>query len=325
VTRSLGLLAVFVGSILAGCAGAGGAVVPEPQHAAPAAKAPVVTVAATAEAPAVSPALPTTVIARGAPVTAYDGAREENAFYAPVSLALRDGSFDLIIHFHGGHQTAIDALEQSGLPVALVNVDLGVDSIHFRSSHYRELFDNAEALEHLIAFAEREVRRSGRATGTHVGRIAISAWSAGYGAARSILRRPADAARVDALLLVDGLYADWENKRAKRVDPEDLAGAMAFARRAVAGEKLFVLTHTAIDGASYAGGPQSTDFLLRFLELDKGPARAGQRKTGGALQYAVDVEGLHVRGFSGKKWADHVEQHRAMGELHYAELRKRWL
>jgi len=157
-----------------------------------------------------------------------------------------------------------------------------------------------------------------------VGRIAISAWSAGYGAAREIVQRPADAARVDALLLVDGFFGDWENKRARKVAPEDLSAVTAFARHAAAGEKLFVLTHTGLDLRSYAGGPLTAEVLLRSLELNKGPARPGQHRTGGAPLYAVDVEGLHVLGFNGQKWADHVEQHRAMGALHYAELRKRW-
>jgi hypothetical protein len=316
VSRALGLIFLFLLVVVAGCAGS--------TKAPP--MSPVVSVAGASDAPTVSPTPVKTTTAKGPPVTAFDGDSEENSFYAPAALALRDGRFDLVIHFHGKHETTFDAIEQSGLPAVVVNVDLGADSTtFFRSTHYRDAFTEVAALDHLITFAERELTKSGRIPDAHVGRIAISAWSAGYGAAREIMQRKADVARVDALLLVDGFYGDWENKRARTVDPEDVAAALAFARRAKAGDKLFVLSHTSIDFRSYAGGPESADLLLRFLELEKVPAPriAGQRK-GTGLTYTADAAGLHVRGFKGWKWADHVAQHRDMGTLHYAELRKFW-
>src|SRR5688572_28225555 len=80
---------------------------------------------AAAAASSVKP-LAKAVIATGEPVVGFDGTKFNTAFYAPVSLAVKNDRFDLIIHFHGKHQIAIDALEQSGLPAALVNVDIGV-------------------------------------------------------------------------------------------------------------------------------------------------------------------------------------------------------
>src|SRR5687768_15959867 len=89
-------------------------------------------------APAVvetSSSLSAPVIAAGEPVVGFDGQRLETAFYAPVSLAVKNDRFDLIIHFHGKHQTAIDALDQSGIPAALISVDLGVGSRVYRGAY----------------------------------------------------------------------------------------------------------------------------------------------------------------------------------------------
>lgn len=261
------------------------------------------------------------VIAAGEPVIGFAGQRLETAFYAPVSLAVKNDRFDLIIHFHGKHQTAIDALEQSGLPAALISVDLGVGS-----RVYRGAYDDAGSLDRLVAFAERSLHETGRLPNAHVGRIAISAWSAGYGAARLIMARPAEAARVDALVLVDALFADWETKggRSRAVSMEGLAPTLAFATRATRGERLFVATHTAITQPAYAGAPECADALLRYFAVEKEAPLAGTRPFGGAPTYAADLEDLHVRGYDGKTSAEHTEQFRGMGALHYAELRKYW-
>ncbi len=270
---------------------------------------------------ATSSALAAPVMAAGEPVTTFDGQRLETAFYAPVSLAVKNDRFDLIIHFHGKHQTAIDALDQSGLPAALISVDLGVGS-----RVYRGAYDEAGSLERLIAFAERSLHETGRLPNARVGRIAISAWSAGYGAARLILSRPAEAVRVDALLLVDALFADWDAKgaRARSASMDALAPTVAFAARATRAERLFVLTHTAIAQSAYAGAPDCADALLRHFDVVKESAPLSARPFGGAPTYAADLEDLHLRGFDGKTVAEHAEQYRAMGTLHYLELRRYW-
>jgi hypothetical protein len=269
-----------------------------------------------------SSSLTAPVIAAGEPVVGFDGQRLETAFYAPVSLAVKNDRFDLIIHFHGKHQTAIDALDQSGLPAALISVDLGVGS-----RIYRGAYDEAGSLERLIAFAERSLHETGRLPNARVRRIALSAWSAGYGAARLILSRPAEEVRVDALLLVDALFADWDAKggaRTRTASMDALAPILAFGERATRAEKLLVVTHTAITQSAYAGAPECADALLRHFDILKGPAPLNARPFGGAPMYSADLEDLHLRGFDGKTTADHAEQYRAMGTLHYLELRRYW-
>lgn len=253
------------------------------------------------------------------PLVAYEGERFEHAFYAPASLALRDGCVDLLVHFHGAPQVAARALEEAKLGAALVNVNLGAGS-----SLYREAFAGDDSFDRLVDFAMRELSVSGRLREACLGRIALSAWSAGYAAAREILQRHADAARLDALVLVDGFFTDWKDRKRHAVDENGIAAVIDFGRRALNGERFLFLTHTAIDRKTYAGADVSARVLLRSLDVPEGPPPSVPSGAGGSCTYAAEAGDLHVLGFSGKKWRDHVGQHRAMGALHYAELARYW-
>ena len=75
----------------------------------------------------------------------------------------------------------------------------------------------------------------------------VSSWSAGYGAVREILRQPECYARVERVLLIDGMHTGYIGERPgpqeSRLDPEGLEVFVRFARDAVdrrkrAGESL---------------------------------------------------------------------------------------
>ena len=65
-------------------------------------------------------------------------------------------------------------------------------------------------------------------------RIALSGWSAGYGAVFRVLDRERDAVRVDAVLLADGLHAslDQTSKYERHVSIDHMAPFTAFADEA---------------------------------------------------------------------------------------------
>jgi hypothetical protein len=161
-----------------------------------------------------------------------------------------------------------------------------------------------------------------------VGRIALSGWSAGFGAVREILKRPADAARIDAVLLADGLFTEWSSSRSgsgsRDADFAKVKSVIDFARRATEGEKLFVLTHTAIDRRTYPGAPRCADAMLRHFNIERGfPGGVGQSAQD-SQRYATDYAGFHVWGFGGKAWADHLSQHREMGSRQFSALKAFW-
>jgi hypothetical protein len=154
-------------------------------------------------------------------------------------------------------------------------------------------------------------------------RVALSGWSAGYGAILRIIDRVKDAARVDAVLLADGMHVGFEAEGRRRVNSLSMAPFTLFADEAVLGHKLFAVTHSSIQ-TPYASTTETAEFLLAAegLQVDRtevqGP-RPGMMQTSRA-----DREGFHMRGFSGEDKAAHCDHLFAFGELLLTPLRERW-
>lgn len=103
-------------------------------------------------------------------------------------------------------------------------------------------------------------------------RVSLSCFSAGYGAVREILKDPTSFDRVDAIVAADSIYAGLDetplDKAARRVDPRDMAGFLAFARAAADAKKVFVVTHSA-QPTPYASTTETADDLLASVGLER--------------------------------------------------------
>ena len=103
-------------------------------------------------------------------------------------------------------------------------------------------------------------------------RVSLSCFSAGYGAVREILKDPTSFDRVDAIVAADSIYAGLDetplDKAARRVDPRDMAGFLAFARPAADAKKVFVVTHSA-QPTPYASTTETADDLLASVGLER--------------------------------------------------------
>lgn len=269
--------------------------------------------------------------AHGEPIVRFDTGKEM-ALYVPRSIALHDGRFDLVVHFHGHQDRTRVALDRAELGSVMVSLNLGE-----RSAVYENAAASASFLDRLVAFAERGVDESHRAPSARVGRIALSSWSAGFGAVRQIMKRPSDTERIDGLLLADGLFTDWSTTSAKsarksaghlRARPRDanlekVADVVDFARRATKGERLFVLTHTSIDRRDYADAADVAEAMIRDFNIEKSFPDQPGRPTARSSTYASDMESFHVWGYGGTNWNDHLEQHDTLRK-HFSMLKAYW-
>jgi hypothetical protein len=269
--------------------------------------------------PMLRPAPAPPVLAKGKPIIRVSRERSGIALYVPATIALREERFDLVVHFHGPLDTTVASMEQSDLRAAVVNVDLGPGA-----PLYKAAFTPPESLRSVIDFAERNLAESGRVKKGMIGRVALSSWSAGYGAVREIMKRPEDMARVEAVLLADGFFSEWSDPRRHTVSVDKLDDSFNFAYRASRGARLFVVTHTSLDTGVYAGPADCAVALIHELGGKLGPPHVPNVDAGGPPAYAVDMGELHVWGFGGTSWDDHLAQHRAMGALHYAALKSFW-
>src|ERR1041384_4814923 len=164
--------------------------------------------------------------------------------------------YDLLIHFHGAPPVLEAAFEKSGLDGVLVIYNWGIGS-----GAYEDPFAAPGTFSQIVSSITNGVKELCPSAAAPK-RIGLSAWSAGYGAVWRILDRSADAARIDSVLLSDGLHAGFVgNERERHVNPAQMAAFELFADQAVADKRLFAITHSTI-ATPYASTTETAQYLL---------------------------------------------------------------
>lgn len=230
--------------------------------------------------------------------------------------ALAGGAFDVVFHFHGHEPARKEWVHVMDGPV-LVGMSLGV-----ASGAYEAAFRDPAAFETLLASVERSVaERSGRPR-ARARRIALSAWSAGYGAVREILRQPIGRSRVDAVLLLDGLHCDYD---ADGLVESQLEPFVRFARAAARGDRLMVVSHSSIIPPGYASTTETANYLVH--SLDGRPVRARPRPSdpmGLELLARFDKKHFHMLGYAGNAELDHCAHLGLYRDILKVHLAPRW-
>jgi acetyl esterase/lipase len=222
-------------------------------------------------------------------------------------------AIDLVVHFHGAAwlpQQAVAGLSGRAL-AAVVNVGAG-------SGVYHRAFADPAGFDSLVAGVSRVASEvSGK--DVRVGGVTLVGFSAGHGAIRAILREPRHFARVDAVLLLDGMHTSYVPEATVlaaggALDTTNLVAFVDFARAAIRGEKRFVVTHSEIFPGTFASTTETADWMLRALELRRTPIlRWGPR----GMQQLSEVRAgrFELLGFAGNSAPDHVDHLHAMPEL----------
>jgi hypothetical protein len=223
------------------------------------------------------------------------GRREKltlGTLFIPAGLNT-DSPLPLFIHFHSA--AWIPEVAARERRTAVISVTLGQGS-----AAYAKPFADPKAFHDLLRAAEQ-------AAGVKFGVVGLTAWSAGYGAVRAILRDPKAHERVDAVLLIDGMHAGYADPVKKSIVPEHVDVFVRFAADAVAEKKQMIVTHSEIVPGSYASTTECADYLLRRLDLKRvmdpreGPV--------GMAQLSVAKKGrFTLIGYAGREAADHIDQ-----------------
>jgi hypothetical protein len=211
-----------------------------------------------------------------------------------------DGGFDLIIHFHGGNavrKTIVDIAR--GVYIAAVDLGAG-------SSAYERPFTKPGKFLSLLKDVEKAVARDTNNKRAHIRKLGLTGWSAGYGAIRAILRQKASA-RVDAVVLIDGLHSNYSNASRTKLRSYQLKPFVSFARHAAKGDKFMFVSHSSIVPPGYASTTETAHYLAEKLgarvhesSVKESPllSRYEQAQSGGFL----------MRGYLGKGKTDHCAQ-----------------
>lgn len=213
----------------------------------------------------------------------------------------------LFMHFHGS--TVIPEIAAARAKSAVISMQLGTGS-----GVYGRPFADPQLFGRLIAEAESK---------SHLkfSPIILTSWSAGYGAVRAILRVPENYARVDRVMLIDGMHASYVGDAPATgpglesvLVPEDLNIFATFAKDAVAGKKKMIVTHSEIYPGTYASTTETTDWLVSTLGLKlKAVLKWGPM---GTQQLSEAKAGkFQLIGYAGNSAPDHVDQLQSLPEF----------
>ena len=229
-----------------------------------------------------------------------------------------DGQFDVVVHFHG-HEAVRKEFVKTAHGQVLVGVDLGIGS-----GAYERAFESPAQFERLLENVEGAVARHHGRTRCHIRKLALSSWSAGYGAVWRILMQPA-AKRVDALILLDSVHAGYLNGTGGALKPWQLDPFVQFARSASDGRTFMFLSHSAIRPPGYASTREVAEAITQRID---GSLRAATPRSGDPLGLELyaryDRQGLHIRGFGGNDKPDHCAHLGLMADVMKVHLGPRW-
>jgi len=236
----------------------------------------------------------------------------------PIAFG-EDGSFDVVFHFHLGRSAEAE-YRAAQLPAVIVS-----SATHgLFANAYRDAYDDPEKLGRALDELSLLVRAKTGRTDAKPGRIALVAWSAGYGAIRKILATP-DYDRIDAVILLDGLHTAYAGPRGeKRVDDRDLEPFARFARDAAVGKKLFVFTHSSIVPVGYASTTETADAIIAAAGGQRAAVPEETSPGGLVLKSRADQGSLHVAGYAGEDKSSHVAHLRLVTGILTSRLAPRW-
>ncbi len=214
---------------------------------------------------------------------------------------------DLLIHFHGDWNVVRQNFECSGLNAVLV-----VLNYNGLSSAYAKPFCDPRRFQDILADVTRALRsRSIIDTPFQWDRIYLTSFSAGFGAVRAILERPADFQIIDGILMADSIYAGFEGD-GRKVDPQNMQAFRRFAAAAAQGKKVFVLTHSYLHTPTYASTKETADDLIHFVLAERGAATP-VAPVGLQLERSFRRQGFVVLGYAGTTGEDHLQHLRHIG------------
>jgi hypothetical protein len=219
----------------------------------------------------------------------------------------------LLVHLFGASYVPMHAVTSANGAYVVAVVNLGGGS----SAYERPLSDSA-AWATLVARVREQTsaRTNGR---VRIGRVAVSAFSAGYGGVRALLSDERSASTIDAVILLDGLHTSYVPERSVladggALDTAKLVPFLRYARRAVGGEVRFLVTHSEIFPGTFSSTTETTDWLIAALGLARTPVLAWGPL---GMQQLSEVRrgNLTILGFAGNTGPDHIDHLHGLGEF----------
>lgn len=231
--------------------------------------------------------------------------RSVDVFIPEMSSSAETEERRLLVHLFSAAFVPMRAVADADKPYVLALVNMGGGS-----SAYERPFSDTTAWPRLLQRI-RDETASRSAGKVRIGKIVVSAFSAGYGGVRALLGNDQSAAEIDAIILLDGLHTSYIPERkvlsdGGALDSAKLVPFLRYARRAVATETRLVITHSEIFPGTFASTTETTDWLISAVGLKRTPVLAWG-PVGMQQISEVRAGGLLVLGYAGNTGPDHID------------------
>jgi len=228
----------------------------------------------------------------------------------------KTGAFDLIVHFHG-HEPIRKEFVKTAKGSVLVGIDLGIGSGAYSSG-----FASPQVFTQLIASVEAAMAKKTGNKNAHVRHLALSSWSAGYGAIEQILRQPAGK-RVEAVVLLDSLHTGYVDEHSHALKTQQIDVFVDYAKRAAKKQTFMYMSHSSIIPPGYASTTEVASYVIG--ELKGKPKKAKRADVLGLdMIRRFDKGDFHVRGYTGDDKPDHCAHIGLMADIIRVHLEPRW-
>jgi hypothetical protein len=251
--------------------------------------------------------------------------------YVPETFHSTNGTFDLLVFFHGNADLVVQSAVAAKLNTVVFVVNVGIGS-----GAYENRYSVSAMFPYELGRIVETLATRGLA-GARLGRLALSAWSAGYGALLHLLNQESARSKVSAVLLADALHSNLKDDGSRTVDLERMAPFIAFAKEASTGDKLFVMTHSEVNEFKYATTTETADVLIeqvgtyRSRETDWPDrplfplARKVMTMDSWLMQRSEAHKGnFYIRGYRGYREDDHIAHLAQISSTLFADLERHW-
>ncbi|HKQ68296.1 MAG TPA: hypothetical protein VJT73_03115 [Polyangiaceae bacterium] len=232
-----------------------------------------------------------------------------------------DFGYDVVVHFHG-HDAVRHAFVEAARGVVLVGIDLGNSS-----GPYEHAFESSAAFPALLEKVQRGLVKASGDARAHVRHLALSSWSAGYGAVKRILAQSKGG--IEAVVLLDSLHSGYEprddgaGRSMHRVWGPPISAVADYAARAARGNVFLYMSHSEIVPPGYASTSQVADYLIDRVGGVRTPRQA-MSPLGAELVSGFDRRGMHVRGYLGGDKPAHCAHVTLLAETVRDDLEPAW-
>lgn len=222
--------------------------------------------------------------------------------FIPEGFRPGEGGVDITLQLHGSTSVAERNFVQSGQPGVLLSIMLnGLSGV------YTAKFKDPQTFWQILDEAIAQLKAKGYDTSGLIRSVTVVSFSAGFGGVREMLKDPKTYTRIDAIVMLDSIYAGFAgNPVERKVDPANMEGFLKFARDALQGKKAMIITHCDLRPDNYASTKETADYLM--AQLNKKRSLVQEEWVDGLILQSRFEEGrLKIYGFKGDTGADHMK------------------